>query len=228
MAVVDLVKIRKKAREQKEREAAEAALKGSSPPGDQSAVADSSAEEPSAADRLELFRHSVLSNATADAETRDEERIEADAEGAIEVLTFVIANEEYAIDIELVVEIMIPGGITRVPNADRNITGIISLRGTIVTILDIRRTLGHEPGTVDPDSRIVVVRDSGGSAGFMVDKVLRVVKMRPEELEAQPVATPEERNDMIKGVFRRTGSLSILLDIDRLLGTGDASHDAHV
>src|SRR3954454_21042431 len=59
----------------------------------------------------------------------------------LELLTSHIAGEQYALDIEHIVEIVHPRESTRVPNADESIVGIISLRGTIVTIVDVRRRL---------------------------------------------------------------------------------------
>lgn len=225
--MVDLVKIRRKAKEQREREAAEAARRAEA---EQTHTGDLSEESPipSPAERLELFRRRILASATAADQSAMDDVSDGETDGARELLTFVIAGEEYALDIDSVIEIVTPTQITRVPNAGANITGIISLRGTIVTILDVRGRLGHRPGDLTLDTRIVVVRDSGGSAGFLVDRVLRVVEIRPEELEQQPAATMDERNEMIQGVFRRTGNLSIVLDVDRLLGGEKTADDADV
>lgn len=217
--MVDLVKIRKKAKEQKERDAASAAGRSA----DQMHSLELE-PVPSAADRLERFKLALIAG-TAAAEHHDPDSDEsAESRGELEVLTFTIGTEEYAVPIESVVEIVTPGEIIRVPNAPTNISGIISLRGTIVTILDVGGKLGHEPAARDLETRIVVVRDAAGSAGFVVDKVLRVVKVPAGELDTEPVSSPEARSDMIKGVFRRNGGLSILLEIERLVGD-DASHD---
>lgn len=222
--MVDLVKIRRKAKEQKEREAAEALRRTEAGPEEEDGPPESSGT-PSAAERLAMFRSAIAEGSSNDVAVADYDSDDA-VQSTLELLTFLIADEEYAIDIERVIEIVTPTQITRVPNAGRNITGIISLRGTIVTILDVRGKLGHAPGESTLDTRIVVVRDSGGSAGFVVDRVLRVVKILPEELEQQPAATVDERNEMIQGVFRRTDSLSIVLDVDRLLGVDETIHDA--
>lgn len=217
--MVDLVKIRKKAKEQKERDAASAASR--------SADQVRSLEiEPvaSPADRLERFKLTLMAGTSGAEDQNDESDESEESRDELEVLTFTIGTEEYAVPIESVVEIVTPGEITRVPNAPTNISGIISLRGTIVTILDVCGKLGHKPAARDLETRIVVVRDAAGSAGFVVDEVLRVVKVPAGELDTEPVAAAEARNDMIKGVFRRNGSLSILLEIERLVGD-DASHD---
>lgn len=135
----------------------------------------------------------------------------------IEVLTFAIAGELYAAGIERVVEIIPARGATRVPNAEPAVRGIISLRGTIVTIMDARARLGHPRGASGPDSRIIVVERGSETLGFEVDRVLRVVKVQASEIESQPVVHASEAREPILGVFRQASALTILLDLDKLL-----------
>jgi purine-binding chemotaxis protein CheW len=139
----------------------------------------------------------------------------------LEVLTFVIAGESYAVDIERIVEIVTPRPITRVPNADASVVGIISLRGTIVTLLDVRARLRHSVTAATPDSRIIVVDLLGEPVGFEVDRVLRVIKLEAGDVEAHPVVHASELDESIRGVFRHAGALTILLDFDKLLGLRD-------
>ncbi|HXG57741.1 MAG TPA: chemotaxis protein CheW [Thermoanaerobaculia bacterium] len=135
-----------------------------------------------------------------------------------ELLTFVIAGEHYAVDIGRIVEIVTPRPVTRVPNADPSIVGIISLRGTIVTLLDARRRLRHPPASGgDEDRRVIVIDQNGETVGFEVDRVLRVVKIDAASLEAHPVVHASELEESIRGVFRHDGALTILLDLDKLL-----------
>jgi len=136
----------------------------------------------------------------------------------IELLTFVIAGENYAVHIENIVEIVTPRPVTRIPNADTSIVGIISLRGTIVTLLDARRKLRHPPADESPDTRVVVLEHRGETVGFEVDRVLRVVKTDRGAIEPHPVVHSSELDDAIRGVFRQANALTILLDLDKLLG----------
>ncbi|HEX6176990.1 MAG TPA: chemotaxis protein CheW [Thermoanaerobaculia bacterium] len=136
----------------------------------------------------------------------------------LELLTFVIAREQYAVDIERIVEIVTPRPLTRIPNADTSVMGIVSLRGTIVTLVDVRRKLGHPPaGAETPDTRIVVIDNRSEMIGFVVDRVLRVVKTAAGEIEPHPVVHTTELDESIRGVFRVGDALTILLDLDKLL-----------
>jgi purine-binding chemotaxis protein CheW len=142
----------------------------------------------------------------------------ADSGQLLEVLTFQIAGEHYALDIEHIVEIVQPRDATRVPNSDRSIVGIISLRGTIVTIVDVRQRLRHPPAPADgPDTRVIVVQFGGETIGFVVDRVLRVVKIDRGAIEPHPIVHSSEHSDAIRGVFRHANALTILLDFDKLL-----------
>ncbi len=170
-------------------------------------------ESSSSRDRLEEYKRTV--GRSLDAGRSDEDADEEDHR--LELLTFVLAGEHYAVEIERIVEITPPRRSTRIPNSEESILGIISLRGTIVTILDLRRMLGHPPlqeGADDP--KIVVVACEGDHSGFLVDRVSRVIKMDPDRIEVHPVVSISEQSEFIRGVFDYGEELNILLDLDRL------------
>jgi len=238
--MVDLVKIRKKKAEQKAEQKAESTkLKAESePPGlpvsqspsevppatqQPSNSATQQPEEPTGqpGDRetgqptkLDKFKEVAGKKRTAEATKLEETQ----PTQQLELLTFVIAGEHYAVDIERIVEIVTPRAVTRIPNAEFSVVGIISLRGTIVTLVDVRRKLRHPAaGESTADTRIVVIDYEKEMIGFVVDRVLRVVKPGAGEIEAHPVVHATELDESIRGVFRVSGALTILLDLDKLL-----------
>jgi purine-binding chemotaxis protein CheW len=135
----------------------------------------------------------------------------------VELLTFIIAGEQYAVSIEHLVEIITPRAATQVPNADPTIVGIISLRGTMVTVIDVRRKLRHPPVARGNDARVIVVERAGEVLGFEVDRVLRVLKVDSAAVEPHPVVHSSELTEAVRGVFRHANALTILLDLDKLL-----------
>ena len=227
--MVDLVKLRKKAK--KKDDVGEHVIPSVSEEPGREGAAELPAEAPAAApppsslapardDKLAKFKE----EAGRRRESIEEQATEAQTPSAqLEVLSFVIAGEHYAVDIEHIVEIVTPRPITRVPNADGSIVGIISLRGTIVTLLDVRARLRHSRAEETPDTRIIVVDLRGEPVGFEVDRVLRVVKLAAGEVEPHPVVHASELDESIRGVFRHEDALTILLDFDKLLGAS-ASH----
>ena len=223
--MVDLVKIRKKAKKKAEEGSAgvpPAVPEASSPPpvvepppesGGEDA-AGTAGEDAGVPTKLERFKQEAGKRREVDAFADVEET----AVAHLELLTFVIAGENYAVDIERIVEIVTPRNLTRIPNADLSVVGIMSLRGTIVTLVDVRRKLRHgRAASDDAETRIIVVDYAAELVGFIVDRVLRVVKAAAAEVEPHPVVHATELDESVRGVFRVNGALTILLDLDKLL-----------
>lgn len=232
--MVNLAKLRKKAKEKKGKEEIEAPApppaeessviarreegEGSPAAGNpsRSATPAVTAEQSPAPNKIaEYLASAGESRAAAAAAVAAADPLEQ-----LELLSFLIAGEQYAIDIDEVVEIVTPRPVTRVPNADESIVGIFSLRGTVVMLVDARRRLGHPPEAAQgPDARVVVVRHDGESVGFLVDRVLRVTRTDAGEVEPHPVVHSSEHDDSVRGVFRQGDALTIVLDLRKLLFT---------
>ena len=172
---------------------------------------------PAATDRLEQFKDSAGARRVGPSAAGVAAAVEPSA-AQMELLSFTLAGEQYAIEIERIAEIIAPRPTTPVPNAPSPVVGIISLRGTIVTMLDLRRQLGHASEfPVGPETRTIVVEDGGGMAGFVVDRVLRVVKIDPAQIQNHPIVSPSEQTEAIRGVIQQGNALTIVLDVERLL-----------
>ncbi len=219
--MVDLVKLRKKAKKQGTVHSAQS-TEPTPEPRDPETPQPTTDNQPQTTDKLSRF----MQEAGKLRETVEEEaQVEQAADsGQLELLTFVIAGEQYAVDIERIVEIVRPRPITRVPNAEESIVGIVSLRGTIVTLIDVRSRLRQAKTEETPDTRVIVVDQDGETIGFEVDRVQRVVKIARNDVEPHPVVHASEADDSIRGVFRHTGALTILLDFDKLLALPHGTH----
>jgi len=212
--MVDLVKIRKKKAKAREAEhvpppeTAPLPEAPPAPPDSRQPTADTQSSP-----KLEQFKSTAGQRREGFIE-RDTETTSADQ---VELLTFIIAGEQYAVSIEHLVEIITPRDATQVPNADPTIVGIISLRGTMVTVIDVRRKLRHPPAAGGNDARVIVVERAGEVLGFEVDRVLRVLKVNSAAVEPHPVVHSSELSEAVRGVFRHANALTILLDLDKLL-----------
>ena len=135
----------------------------------------------------------------------------------VELLTFTLGEERYAIEIGDIAEIVGAQTATRIPNADSGIVGVISVRGSIVTLVDVRSRLKQPARAPSKDSRVIVVRKEGGLMGFEVDRVLRPSKIERATIEPQPVVHPDEESECIRGVIRGQNALTIVLDLSKLV-----------
>ena len=135
----------------------------------------------------------------------------------IEHVLFALGDEEYAIPIEKIVEIVPYRSTTPVPNADETVLGILSLRGVVVTILDVRSRLGGRRVPPGPDTRFIVLGLDKEMVGLFVDRVRRVVRFAATDIEPPPRISSSEGSDCVAGVVERGGRIVIVLDLDRLL-----------
>jgi len=145
------------------------------------------------------------------------QEVVAPPQDEVELLTFTLGEERYAIEIGDVAEIVSAQTATRIPNADSGIVGVISVRGSIVTLVDVRSRLKQPARAPSKDSRVIVVRKEGGLMGFEVDRVLRPSKIERATIEPQPVVHPDEESECIRGVIRGPNALTIVLDLSKLV-----------
>ena len=138
----------------------------------------------------------------------------------LQLVSFRIGPEEYAIDILGVQEIIRMVEITHVPNAPHYVEGVVNLRGKVIPIINLRTRLGVS--SVDPtkDTRIVVVEVGHLILGFIVDSVEEVLRLPEEFIEPPPSTGRGGADDFHKGVGRVEGRLLILLDLELLFDIG--------
>jgi purine-binding chemotaxis protein CheW len=143
-----------------------------------------------------------------------------DAGRRIEYLAFVLAGETYAVQIAHVAEILRPPPITEVPRSPRTVLGVISVRGKLVTVVDLRRRFRLSEAPFDRKTRVLLSDvGSGEQLGLLVDEVQDVWRLAPEEVEPANVLGGEQPAH-IAGIGRpngRDGAILILLDLRPIL-----------
>ncbi|WP_006787427.1 chemotaxis protein CheW [Thiorhodospira sibirica] len=136
-------------------------------------------------------------------------------------LTFILAGEEYGIDILRVEEIRGWSKTTPIPNAPSYLKGVINLRGTIVPIVDLRERFHLEHLDYGPTTVVIVVRvqteRQGRVMGIVVDAVSDVYKFKSIECQAPPEMGSNVDARFVQGLATVDDKMVILLDIDRLL-----------
>jgi len=132
-------------------------------------------------------------------------------------LAFALGSERYAVNIDYVNEIIKPREITQIPRVPAFLLGIISLRGIIVPIIDLRRRLDLGTVEFDEQTRILVCEEDDRIAGLLVDSITQVVHLTEDEIEPPPAILTGVNRDLVEGVGRIRGQMVILLDLPKVL-----------
>jgi purine-binding chemotaxis protein CheW len=135
-----------------------------------------------------------------------------------EFLTFVLGSDVFGVELARVKEILSPPPITRVPRAPAEVVGVCSVRGLLVTVVDLRIRMRLE---VRPDTRrtriLLAVAASGEAVGLWVDEVLQVVRLAEADMELATTGVGTEVSEYVLGVGRPQGEFIVLLDLAALV-----------
>ena len=141
-------------------------------------------------------------------------------------LTFMLAGEEYGVDILRVQEIKGWDKVTRIPHTPDYVLGVINLRGAVVPILDLRRRFGLETIDFGPTTVVIVVRVMNGlterTVGVVVDAVSEVYNVDAADSKPPPDVCGSVDTVFVKALATVEEKMLILLDIDRLIGNSIA------
>jgi purine-binding chemotaxis protein CheW len=137
-----------------------------------------------------------------------------DADLLQELLSFEVGDTAYAVPIERVREILRMRPITPVPRVPDLVCGVISIRGEVVEVIDLRRRFGLPPAEPDRRTRIVVIHGFDGRVtGCMVDGVREVLRVPEDEIRP----APEADADTVSGLCKRGDEFVSMLDLDKVL-----------
>ncbi len=158
------------------------------------------------------------------AETMDQAvRVMVDREG--KYLTFTLADEEYGIGILKIKEIIGMMPITTVPQTPEFVKGVINLRGKVIPVMDLGLRFGMEAMDYTERTCIIVVEIEGQTGtvmiGVVVDSVSEVLNIKGEDIEDTPTFGTKLNTDYIHGMAKMEGGVKILLEIDKVLSSGE-------
>ncbi len=146
-------------------------------------------------------------------------------EGEAQYLTFLMDGEEYGVDILRVQEIRGWDSVTAIPNSPAYLKGVINLRGSVVPIVDLRLRFGLPPLEYGPTTVVIVLRvehEAGERVmGIVVDAVSDVHNLPAEGMKPPPDFGGAVDLDFIAGLALVDERMIVVLDIDRLLNSGE-------
>ncbi len=127
--------------------------------------------------------------------------------------TFFVKGLYFGVEVLAVQEVIRYQQMTPVPLAPPVVSGIINLRGQIVTAIDLRRRIGLEDRRPDELPMNVVVRTEDGAVSLLVDEIDDVVEVTHEQFEAAPDTLRGTIRALVTGVYKLKGQLLLVLDV---------------
>jgi purine-binding chemotaxis protein CheW len=139
----------------------------------------------------------------------------------LQLVSFEVGDEEYAVPILSVQEINRMMQITRVPQSPPFVEGVINLRGKIIPVIDLRKRFGLNRLENSDDVRIIVVEVANRVIGFTVDRVNEVLRIDSNIVEPPPSMVCGIDTDYVQGVGKLEDRLLILLNLEKLFSDAE-------
>ncbi|KGI56432.1 chemotaxis protein CheW [Campylobacter sp. MIT 12-8780] len=140
----------------------------------------------------------------------------------IQLVGLVVGDEEYAIPILNIQEIIKPIEYTRVPNVPEYVLGVFNMRGNVMPLIDLAQRFNLGVSKMTPQTRYIVLKGEeassgiGGSAGFVIDRLTEAIKIHRNRIDPPPETLLKEKG-MIYGIGKRDDNIFTILKVESLL-----------
>ncbi len=137
-------------------------------------------------------------------------------EEVIQLVGFIVGDEEFAIPILNIQEIIKPIEYTRVPSTPSYVLGAFNLRGNVIPLIDLRKKFKLPSKEEDETTRYIVMIDGENIAGFVIDKLTEAIRIKKNAIDPAP-ETLHKDNGMIYGIGKRENNILTILKVKSLL-----------
>lgn len=137
-------------------------------------------------------------------------------EDIVQLVGFIVGEEEYAIPILNIVEIIKPIDYTRVPSVPDYVLGVFNIRGNVIPLIDLRRKFNLPPINNTPDTRYIVMKGENNTAGFVIDRLTEAIRINQNRIDPPPETIATDKG-MIYGIGKREDSMLTILKVEALL-----------
>ncbi|MDD3813876.1 MAG: chemotaxis protein CheW [Desulfocapsaceae bacterium] len=142
----------------------------------------------------------------------------------IELATFFVGDALCGMDILKIQEINKLMDMTKVPQAPSYVTGILNLRGQIVTIIDLGKKLGLGATDTTLNSRNIIVSSPGEHVGLLVTRLSDVISADTDKIERAPANMGGIQGEFFSGVYKTDDKLIGILDVNKVLRIEEQGH----
>lgn len=142
------------------------------------------------------------------------------------LLTFLLGNEYFAVNVSHVLEVLEKQHITRVPKTPDYILGITNFRGEILPVVNTRHKFNLPSLNAEDKNYIIIYdicnKDSKFTIAATADSVKDVIEITEEEIKAVPELGIGYNSKFISGAIRKTDHFIMLLDVNKLFLSSDS------
>jgi len=135
-------------------------------------------------------------------------------------IEFSLGREDYAIPLLMVREVISVPDTTPIPKSPGHFLGIMNLRGQVISVVDLRKKLKVE-AKQDKEEAVIIVDIGGMNIGVVVDSINKVLAFSSDEVSEMPEVENQINTHFIFGVYKKENSLTVLLDIAKVLDLKD-------
>jgi len=145
----------------------------------------------------------------------------------IQLVVFKLGNDEYALSIDAIKEVVITPAITRVPLAPKHIRGVANVRGTILAIVDLEEKLSIQQSERGIDTVkqnfLLVIESEDCKMGILVKEVPNTLSVSPEMIDNSPGLLQESNSEKgyVKGIAKVNNRLIVLVDVFKFVSKED-------
>ena len=137
-------------------------------------------------------------------------------EDIVQLVGFVVGEEEYAIPILNIQEIIKPIEYTRVPSVPDYVLGVFNLRGNVIPLIDLRKRFSLNVTKQSPSTRYIVMKDEDNIAGFVIDRLTEAIRIVRNRIDPPPETLVKDKG-MIYGIGKRDQNILTILKVESLL-----------
>lgn len=130
---------------------------------------------------------------------------------------FQLGDIQFGFDIMNVITIEKGIHVEPVPNSSKSIQGIISLRGDIIPVYNLRYKFGLEDSAKSENTRFIITTNNGTMIAYEVDKIIRIIQIEPEQQKEVPTIIENSDTSYYNSVVNLDGKLIYLLNNDGIL-----------
>lgn len=142
---------------------------------------------------------------------------EKDRDEIVQLVGFIVGDEEYAIPILNIQEIIKPIEYTRVPSVPEYVLGVFNLRGSVIPLIDLRKRFSLAATKPNANTRYIVMKDDENRvAGFVIDRLTEAIRIKKNRIDPPPETLLKEKG-MIYGIGKREQNILTILKVESLL-----------